>query len=74
MKIELREFLHDDDSDPYREWFDGLDAQAAVKVATAKCLMSMGNASSIKWFEGIGECCIDRGRGVAFAWPGMAGA
>lgn len=59
MRIELREFLRDDGSSPYQEWFEGLDAQAAAKVATAEYRMSMGNTSNIKWFEGIGEYRID---------------
>ncbi|MCK0754243.1 MULTISPECIES: type II toxin-antitoxin system RelE/ParE family toxin [Chromohalobacter] len=63
MKIELREFLRDDGSSPYQEWFEGLDAQAAAKVATAEYRMSMGNTSNIKWFEGIGEYRIDWGPG-----------
>ncbi|MFC0269647.1 type II toxin-antitoxin system RelE/ParE family toxin [Kushneria aurantia] len=63
MKVELREFLRDDGSNPYQEWFEGLDAQAAAKVATAEYRMSMGNTSNIKWFEGIGEYRIDWGPG-----------
>ncbi|MCK2041902.1 addiction module protein [Chromohalobacter japonicus] len=63
MKIELREFLRDDGASPYQEWFEGLDAQAAAKVATAEYRMSMGNTSNIKWFEGIGEYRIDWGPG-----------
>ncbi|MAM56299.1 MAG: addiction module protein [Salinicola sp.] len=63
MKIELREFLRKDGTSPYHEWFAGLDAQAAAKVATAEYRMSMGNTSSIKWFEGIGEYRIDWGPG-----------
>lgn len=63
MKIELRELLRDDGSSPYQEWFEGLDAQAAAKVATAEYRMSMGNTSNIKWFEGIGEYRIDWGPG-----------
>lgn len=63
MKIELREFLREDGSSPYLEWFEGLDAQAAAKVATAEYRMSMGNTSNIKWFEGIGEYRIDWGPG-----------
>ncbi|WP_253273061.1 type II toxin-antitoxin system RelE/ParE family toxin [Halomonas sp. PR-M31] len=34
-----------------------------AKVATAEYRMSMGNTSSIKWFEGIGEYRIDWGPG-----------
>ncbi|MCI0510560.1 putative addiction module killer protein [Chromohalobacter marismortui] len=63
MRIELQEFLRDDGASPYQEWFEGLDAQAAAKVATAEYRMSMGNTSNIKWFEGIGEYRIDWGPG-----------
>ncbi|HET8791182.1 MAG TPA: type II toxin-antitoxin system RelE/ParE family toxin [Modicisalibacter sp.] len=63
MKIKLQEFLRDDGTSPYQEWFEGLDAQAAAKVATAEYRMSMGNTSGIKWFEGIGEYRIDWGPG-----------
>lgn len=63
MRIELREYLREDGTSPYREWFDGLDAQAAAKVTTAEYRMSMGNTSNIKWFDGIGEFRIDWGPG-----------
>lgn len=59
----LQEFLRDDGTSPYQEWFEGLDAQAAAKVTTAEYRMSMGNTSSIKWFEGVGEYRIDWGPG-----------
>ena len=32
--IEIREFTREDDSSPFANWFDGLDAQAAAKVTT----------------------------------------
>jgi putative addiction module killer protein len=48
---------------PYKEWFDSLDAQAAVKVATAKIRLELGNTSNVKWFSGIGEYVIDWGPG-----------
>lgn len=63
MKIRLQEYLRDDGTSPYQEWFDGLDAQAAAKVAVAKVRMELGNTSKIKWFRGIGEYVIDWGPG-----------
>jgi hypothetical protein len=33
MKIRVEEYIRPDGSIPYKEWFDGLDAQAAAKVA-----------------------------------------
>jgi putative addiction module killer protein len=45
------------------QWCDGLDAQAAAKVTTAKLRMELGNTSNVKWFAGIGEYVIDWGPG-----------
>ena len=63
MKIRVEEYIRPDGSSPYRDWFDGLDAQAAAKVTTAKLRMELGNASNVKWFAGIGEYVIDWGPG-----------
>lgn len=63
MEIRVEEYIREDGSSPYRAWFDGLDPQAAAKVATAKMRLSMGNTSRVKWFEGIGEYRIDWGAG-----------
>ncbi len=30
MKIRVEEYIRPDGSSPYRDWFDGLDAQAAA--------------------------------------------
>jgi hypothetical protein len=59
MKIKVEEYLRADGSNPYKMWFDSLDAQAAAKVVTAKLRLELGNTSSVKWFAGIGECVID---------------
>ena len=48
---------------PYRAWFDGLDPQAAAKVATAVVRLEMGNTSRVKWIGTIGEYRIDWGPG-----------
>lgn len=63
MKIRIKEFLREDESNPYRKWFDDLEANAAAKVATALVRLEMGNTSNIKWFAGIGEIRIDWGPG-----------
>ena len=63
MKIRVEEYIRPDGSSPYKDWFDGLDAQAAAKVTTAKLRMELGNISNVKWFAGIGECVIDWGPG-----------
>ena len=63
MKITVEEYLREDGSSPYKAWFDSLDAQAAAKVVTAKLRLELGNTSSVKWFDGIGEYIIDWGPG-----------
>ena len=61
--MEVVEYIKEDGSNPYKEWFDSLNAQAAAKVTVAKARLELGNTSSIKWFDGIGEYRIDWGPG-----------
>ncbi len=61
--MEVLEYIKEDGSNPYKEWFDSLNVQAAAKVAVAKARLELGNTSSIKWFAGIGEYRIDWGPG-----------
>ncbi|OIO74049.1 MAG: addiction module protein [Gallionellaceae bacterium CG1_02_56_997] len=63
MKIKVEEYLCQDGANPYKKWFDGLDPQAAAKIVTAKLRLELGNISSVKWFDGIGEYVIDWGPG-----------
>ncbi len=63
MSIQVEEYLCADGSNPYKTWFDSLDAQAAAKITTAKLRPELGNTSSVKWFDGIGEYVIDWGPG-----------
>ncbi len=59
MAIRVEEFLRQDGSNPYKSWFDSFDAYAAAKVTTAKIRMELGDTSSVKWFDGMGEYVID---------------
>lgn len=63
MSIRVEEYLRLDGSNPYKRWFDSLDPHAAAKVTTAKLRLELGNTSSVKWFDGIGEYVIDWGPG-----------
>jgi len=63
MSIRVEEYVRPDGTNPYKAWFDRLDAQAAAKVVTAKLRMELGHTSSIKWFAGLGEYVIDWGPG-----------
>lgn len=59
----IAEYVRDDGSNPYRAWFDSLDAQAAAKVVVAVARLEMGNTSSVKWMGAIGEYRINWGPG-----------
>jgi putative addiction module killer protein len=61
--MRIVEYIRKDGSNPYKKWFDGLDPNAAAKVATAMLRTEMGNTSAVKWLEGIGEYKIDWGPG-----------
>jgi putative addiction module killer protein len=61
--IEVREYLQEDGKSPYKKWFDALPATIAAKVSVAMLRMEMGNLSSVKWFDGIGEFVLNTGPG-----------
>jgi putative addiction module killer protein len=63
MAIKVEENIREDASNPYKQWFDDLSAEAAAKVTVAILRMELGNTSSIKWFDGMGEYVIDWGPG-----------
>lgn len=63
MALTVVEYVREDGSSPDRAWFDGLDPQAAAKVATAVVRLEMGNTSRVKWIGTIGEYRIDWGPG-----------
>ena len=61
--IEVREYLEENGRSPYKKWFDALPATIAAKVSVALFRMEMGNLSSVKWFDGIGEFILNTGHG-----------
>ncbi|HEX9390211.1 MAG TPA: type II toxin-antitoxin system RelE/ParE family toxin [Usitatibacteraceae bacterium] len=63
MKIRVEEYICENESNPYRAWFENLDVHAAAKVATALLRLELGNTSNVKWFGGIGEYRVDWGPG-----------
>ena len=63
MVIKVEEYIREDATNSYKQWFDSLTSQAAAKVTVAKLRMELGNTSSIKWFDGMGEYVIDWGPG-----------
>ena len=63
MTLRVEEYVREDGTVPFKDWFERLDPQAAVKVATAVTRLSLGNMSNVKWFSGIGEIKVDWGPG-----------
>ena len=64
MTINVREYLDKRGESPFAHWFEGLNAIAAAKVATALYRLEQGNFSRV---EGVGgvvyECKINFGPG-----------
>lgn len=61
MRVE--EYICENGSNPFKEWFDKLNFQAAAKISVALVRLEQGNTSNIKWFSGLGEYKIDWGPG-----------
>jgi putative addiction module killer protein len=61
--MKVQEYVKEDSSSPFQEWFDRLDAIAAAKITVVISRLSLGNTSNVKWFSGIGEYKIDWGPG-----------
>ena len=61
--MNVQEYIKDDGSSPYEDWFSSLDHIAAAKITVAISRLESGNTSSIKWFGGIGEYKINWGPG-----------
>jgi len=62
--LEVRYYVSPGDKSPFEDWFDGLDAAAAAKVAVALARLEQGNLSNVKGVgEGVLECRINWGPG-----------
>jgi putative addiction module killer protein len=73
--LELRYYLASNGGSPFEEWFSGLNAAAAAKVAVALARLEQGNLSNAKAVgEGVLEYRIDWGPGyrVYFGRDGEA--
>ncbi len=45
--MKIREYIREDGSSPYEEWFNSLNNNAAAKVVVAKKRMELGNTSLV---------------------------
>jgi hypothetical protein len=69
--VKVAEYIREDGSNPFKAWFDDLDAQAAAKVATATLRLEMGNTSNVKWIGTIGDTGSIGGQVIGFIWARM---
>lgn len=46
MGYRVEEYLREDGTSPYEEWFMGLDTTAAAKITIVKLKMEQGNLST----------------------------
>ena len=62
--MDIREYQTEGGVSPFADWFVGLDAIAAAKVATAMTRLSLGNTSQVKGVgSGVFEVRINFGPG-----------
>ena len=62
--MDIREYQTEKGVSPFADWFGGLDAIAAAKVATAMTRLSLGNTSQVKGVgSGVFEVRINFGPG-----------
>ena len=62
--IKIREYRASGNRNPFRDWFEGLNSEAARKVTTALYRVGLGNFSSVKSLGGgVHECRINFGPG-----------
>ena len=72
--VEIRAYATEEGKSPYRKWFRGLNAAAAIKVTTALERLDDGNFSNVKAVgSGVSEYKIDFGPGyrIYFAMDGQ---
>jgi len=62
--LDIREYQDQTGRNHFREWFDGLNSEAARKVATALYRLGLGNLSNSKSVgSGVHECRVNFGPG-----------
>ena len=63
-KLNVREYLEEDGTSPFADWFATLDAIAATRITVVLARIGQGNLSSVKGVgEGVLEYRLDFGPG-----------
>ena len=75
VMVEVREYLDRGGRSPFAAWSDGLNREAAAKVAAALARIQQGNLSNAKGIgAGVHEYRIDFGPGYRIYFGKMATA
>lgn len=65
MTINVREYVREDGSNPFRSWFRSITDEAAVKVTEVQRRLAQGNTSGLKPLRGgVSEWRIDWAAGI----------
>ena len=69
----MQEYLRDNETSPFGDWFASLDPQAAAIVAVAVARLGEGNNSNVKPIgEGVGKSGSTGGQASGCISAGMA--
>ena len=64
VMLDVREYLDEDGTSPFADWFVTLDATAAAKITVVLARIEQGNLSNVKGVgEGVLEYRLDFGPG-----------
>jgi hypothetical protein len=71
--LDVREYLDEDGTSPFADWFTGLDAVVAAKITVVLARIDQGNLSNVKGVgQGVLEYRLDFGpgyrAGTAMCW------
>ena len=70
MDILVREYIREDGSSPYTDWFNGLDPYAAAKVTTATVRLGLGILRTLRGSLVVLANMLSTGvQVIEFTWP-----
>ena len=62
--LDVREYMDEDGTSPFGEWFVDLDAVVAARITVVLARIGQGNLSNVKGVgQGVLECRLDFGPG-----------
>lgn len=71
MSYKVEEYLRENGTSPYEEWFMSLDSVAAAKITTVKLKMEQGNLPMLSGFGALVNTSLIGGPVIEFTLVGM---